>query len=104
MKQKLKKLWVWLRKEILVKDMIAYVIIAELIFWSPAIVFGLLAIFVRRGYWALFSAVIAFWSGPFTPAVPLQLGLAFGLKKVFGKVKKRRKPRQCVKMLERPNW
>lgn len=38
----------------------------------------------------MFGAVIAFWSAPFTPAMPLQLALAVGLKKLYHAIKKRK--------------
>lgn len=87
MGNKLKKLWIWLRKEILNKRMTFWLLIAVLIFWSPAIVFAILAIFLSSWYWALFWATVAFWAGPFTPAMPLQIGLAYGLKKLYERIK-----------------
>lgn len=90
MKEKLKRLWRWLRKEVLNKQMIVYVIIAELIFWSPVIVCALLSLIVNQWFWTATIAIIAFWAGPFTPAVPLQLGLAILLKKIVEKIKTRR--------------
>lgn len=89
MKEKLKLLWQWLRKNILNKEMFVWVIIAELIFWSPCIVTGLLAVIIDAWWWTAFGAVCAFWAGPFTPAVPLQIALALGLKKLYEKIKRR---------------
>ena len=88
MNQKLKRLWQWLRKNVLNKEMFVWVIIAELIFWSPCIVTGLLAVIIDPWWWTAFGAVCAFWAGPFTPAVPLQIALALGLKKLYEKIKK----------------
>lgn len=90
MKTKLKKLWAWLRKHALNKEMFLFVLIAEAIFWSPCIVTGILAVTIDPWWWTAFGAVCAFWAGPFTPAVPLQIGLAIALKKIFG-VKKNEK-------------
>lgn len=87
MKEKLKRLWQWLRKNVLNKEMFIWVIIAELIFWSPCIVTGLLAIIIDPWWWTAFGAICAFWAGPFTPAVPLQIALALGLKKLYEKIK-----------------
>ena len=88
MKTALKRLWQWLRKNVLNKEMFVWVIIAELIFWSPCIVTGLLAVIIDPWWWTAFGAICAFWAGPFTPAVPLQIGLAIALKKLYEKIKK----------------
>lgn len=87
MKQKFKKLWAWLRKIVLNKEMLLWVLIAELIFWSPVIVTFIFALFNPWWYTAV-SAIIIFWAGPFTPAIPLQIGLAVGLKKLWEKIMK----------------
>ena len=73
--------------------MIIYILVAETIFWSPVIVTALLALIINPWFWAICSAIILFWSGPFTPAVPLQLGLAIGLKAIVNKIGKRNQPK-----------
>ena len=88
MKNSLKRLWQWLRKNVFNKEMFVWVIIAELIFWAPCIVTGLLAVIIDPWWWTAFGAICAFWAGPFTPAVPLQIGLAIALKKLYEKIKK----------------
>lgn len=90
MKEKFKKAWVWLRREILNKDMLLWIIIAELIFWSPCITGVILAVAVNSWFWSIPTVYIAFWAGPFTPAIPIQLGLAFGLKKITCAAKRRK--------------
>ena len=87
MKTKIKRLWKWLRKTVLNKEMLIFFLIAELIFWSPCIVSALLALIINPWWWSIFGAVCVFWAGPFTPAVPLQIGLALLLKKIFKKKK-----------------
>lgn len=67
--------------------MLIFILIAELIFWSPCIVTGILAIVATPWWWSIFSAIIAFWAGPLTPAFPLQMGLAVILKKLYQKIK-----------------
>lgn len=91
MKDKLKKLWQWLRKNVINKDMIVYFIIAELIFWSPCIVIAILAIIINPWFWTPFVLICAFWAGPFTPAIPLQIALAVAIKGIVEKVKKHRR-------------
>ena len=90
MKEKIKKFWQWLRKNVLNKEMLIWIIIAEVIFWSPCIVTGFLAITVSSWWWTAFGAIIVFWSGPFTPAIPLQLALAVALKKLWHVIKNRK--------------
>jgi len=87
-KDKLLVVWRWLRDNVFKKDMILWILVAEIIFWSPVIVFAVLALIITPYYWTACSAIILFWAGPFTPAVPLQLALAVGLRKVCGKKKK----------------
>ena len=86
-KEKVKTIWCWLRKNALNKQMIVYVLISELIFWSPCIVTALLALIIDAWWWTAFGAICAFWAGPFTPAVPLQIGLAVLIKKIVEKRK-----------------
>lgn len=88
-KRKIKQVWAWLRKNVFTKDMFLSFVLAELIFWSPCIVTGLLAIIVNPWWWTPFGAIIAFWAGPFTPAFPLQIGLALAIKKVSSLIKRK---------------
>ena len=69
-------------KQLFSKDLFVYLIVAELIFWSPCIITAIMA-FYNPYWWTVFGAIVAFWAGPFTPAILLQIGLAFGLKKLF---------------------
>lgn len=62
--------------------MLLWFIVAELIFWAPCIVGTLLAIMINPWFWTVCTVYIAFWTLPLTPAIPLQLGLAYGLKKL----------------------
>ena len=89
MKAKLKTLWQWLRRTVINKETLIFFIIAELIFWSPCIVTAFLAVIVDAWWWTAFGAICLFWAGPFTPAVPLQIGLALLLKKIFKRKKKK---------------
>lgn len=87
-KEKRKKLWGWLRKNVFNKQMIVYVLIAEAIFWSPCIVTGILAVTISAWWWTVFSAICVFWAGPLTPAVPLQIGLALLIKRIVERKRK----------------
>lgn len=88
MKTKLKAAWAWLRKNILNKECLLGALIAETIFWLPCIVTGLLAILCSSWWWTAFWAIIGFWAGPFTPALPLQLGLIMAVNKILNKWRK----------------
>lgn len=92
MKDKLKRFWRWLRREVLNRKMIVWILIAEAIFWSPCIVAGTLALIISPWYWSIVGGIMVFWAGPFTPAVPLQLGLAVGLRKLHEFIVRKRKP------------
>ena len=85
MKERLKRFWRRMRQEILVKDMILYFVIAQIIFWSPVLVTAILAVTVNPWFWTVSTSIVAFWAGPFTPALPLQMGLAILIKKLFKK-------------------
>ena len=86
MKAKLKKAWRWCKENVFKKDIIVWVIIA-IIFWSPVIVSFILGSF-NAWWYGVGSAFILFWAG-FTPAVPLQIGLAIGLRKIYIKTRLR---------------
>lgn len=87
MKKKLSNTWKWLRRNVFNKEMLLWMLIAEAIFWTPVIVGIVLAVTISGWWWTVVSAYIVFWAGPFTPAMPLQFGLALLLKRLF----KRRK-------------
>ena len=90
MKTRLLNVWIWCKENIFKKDMIVWIIIAELIFWSPVIVSFILGSF-NAWWYGVGSAFILFWAGPFTPAVPLQIGLAIGLRKIYSKLNNKQK-------------
>lgn len=93
-RNKLRSIWRYLRTNILTKDMILWVIIAELIFWSPVIVTSILALVIDPWFCTVSSAIMLFWAGPFTPAVPLQIGLALALKGIYNKIRRRKDERR----------
>ena len=82
MKDKWNSFKKWFKSEVWQKENIVYFLIAELIFWSPVIFCGIMAIF-NNWWWTGVLAITVFWAGPFTPAVPLQIGLMFAIKKLF---------------------
>jgi hypothetical protein len=88
-KEWLKSVWKWLREHLLNKEMIIPCIIGELVFWSPLIVTGLLAIIISPYYWTLFGAIYSIWVG-LLPAIPIQLAFIFFAKKIIDKFKKKK--------------
>ena len=75
--------------------MILWVIIAELIFWSPVIVTSILALVIDPWFCTVSSAIMLFWAGPFTPAVPIQIGLALALKGIYNKIRRKKNERRA---------
>jgi hypothetical protein len=90
LKERLKSVWDWLRKHILNKQMIVPAMIGELVFWSPLIVTGLMAIFFSPYYWTVFGVIYSVWVG-ILPAIPIQLLFIFTTKKIIDKIKGEKK-------------
>ena len=87
MRDKSRKFWLWLKKEILRKDMIVYILIAEIVFWLPAIFCILMSVF-DNWWWAGFTGYVAFWALPIiSPAIPMQVGLIFLVKKIIRRLR-----------------
>lgn len=63
-------------------------IIAELLFWTPVWAPAILAIVINPWWWTVVTAVIAFWAGPVTPAIALQIGLIAAIERLIKKIKK----------------
>lgn len=82
-KKKLISLWNWFAKYILDPQMVVWLIIAEIVFWSPSILGAIFGLTVNPMFWTIAVAYIAIWFGPFTPAIPLQIALALALKRTF---------------------
>ena len=84
---KSKAIWYKIKTELLNKETFMFTIIGELIFWSPVIVTFILSLF-EPYYYTVLTAIIIFWTAPLTPAIPLQIALIIGLKKLYKKIKK----------------
>ena len=69
-------------------------LIAEIIFWIPFWVPALLALIVNPWWWTVVGAVTAFWAGPFTPAIALQVGFIAALERLFVKLKKKKETKE----------
>lgn len=69
------------------KDLIIPVLVAEAIFWIPVWVPALLALIFNPWWWSVAVGAIAFWCGPFTPAIPLQVGFIALCERIYNKIK-----------------
>ena len=69
-------MWNWLKKNIFVKDMFVYLLVAAIIFY----------IFDESGFYVFAGSYVAIWAGPFTPTIPAILGIAVGLKQLIRKL------------------
>jgi hypothetical protein len=69
--------------------MIPAILLGELLFWSPLIVTGLLALLVDVGFWAAFAAIYGFWVW-LLPAIPIQIAFILLLNKLFLLIRKRK--------------
>lgn len=86
--------WRWLRKYIFNKESVIPALVAEAVFWTPVWVPALIAIITGNGwYWTVSVAVIVFWCGPFTPAIPIQIAFITGATALWNKFKEKRRNR-----------
>lgn len=69
------------------RDVLLPTLVAEVIFWSPVWVPAILALVISPWWWTVSGAVIAFWAGPFTPAIALQIGFIAALERLFNRKK-----------------
>lgn len=88
-KYKLKRAWLWIKTKLLTKEMILPTILGELLFWSPLITVGLLAIIVNAKYWALFASIYTVWVF-ICPAIPIQLLFIAAFKCLFDILRRRK--------------
>jgi hypothetical protein len=93
-KQLPRKIWTWLRANILNKESILPGLLGELTYWSPLIVVGIIAIF-NPFYWSIFGAIYAFWVW-LLPAIPIQILFILFYKKLLKYIAhKLRRSKQC---------
>ena len=76
------------------KDVLIPTLAAELVFWSPVWVCAIFALIFSPWWWGVVTAVIAFWAGPFTPAIPLQIGLIAAFERIWNKIRKNKKKKE----------
>ena len=69
-------------------------LIAETLFWIPVWVPAILALVVNPWWWTAVTAVIAFWAGPITPAIALQIGLIAAVERLIIKIQNRKEKKE----------
>lgn len=99
MKEKIKNFWkkVWEYIKYLwkhPKTTLPAFLIAETIFWIPVWVPAILALVINPWWWTAVTAVIAFWAGPFTPAIALQIGLIAAVERLIIKIKNKKEKKE----------
>ena len=82
----MKKIWKWLRTNLINKKMIIPTLIGEIIFWGDLIAIAILSLF-KPALWAVFGSVY-FIQVTILPAIPIQLGIIFFISKIINKRKK----------------
>lgn len=97
MRNRFKKGWKWVKINLLNKEVLIFTLIGETIFWSPIWISAILALVHDPWWWTVAGGAITFWSGPFTPAILLQLALIFALKILFGSKGKLRDKIKIIK-------
>ncbi len=93
--QRIKSFFKWLWDQL--KDWRTLIIFAIvlLIMYFPAYGFYILSL-VFKNKWLAGAATIyvAFWAGPFTPFFPLCIAITLGIKKIFLKLKEKKKTKK----------
>lgn len=72
------------------RDVLLPFIAAEIIFWSPVWIPAILALIISPWWWSVSLAVIAFWAGPLTPAIGLQIAFIAMFERLFNKIRKKK--------------
>jgi hypothetical protein len=65
-------------------------LIAEAVFWLPVWLSAIFALTISAWWWTVVGVVITFWAGPFTPALPLQIGLIAVVERIIVKIKNKK--------------
>ena len=72
------------------KDTLLPALLAEIVFWMPVWIPAILALIISPWWWTVVGAVIAFWAGPLTPAIALQVGLIALFEKGWNRIRKKK--------------
>ena len=70
----------------------SYLIIIVVIMYTPVWGGYLIHLIFKKPWGSVMAtAYLAFWAGPFTPYFPLCIAITLGIKKLFEKIKSKRK-------------
>lgn len=94
----MKRLWVkckaffgWLWKQLKDKTNIIIFVIVFSVLSSEVWIPYLLAIITgNKWWWGIGSACWAFWLAPFTPFLPLCIGITFAIRKIIDKIRNKK--------------
>ena len=89
-KEKITKAKIWLKENVFNKQCILGALIAEVIFWSPVWVTALFGLIFDAWWFTATTAIIAFWAGPFTPAIVIQLAFIAFVNRIINKIRRRK--------------
>ena len=95
LKTKLVATFKWTWKQLKDKTNLIIYIIVNIVVSSEIWVPYLLAVITGNKWWfGIGSACWAFWIGPFTPFTAICIGITVGVRKVYDKLKERRKKKK----------
>lgn len=78
-----------MKENLFVKEMFFYILIGAIIFYFPSLVALTLGLILDNDVLIAFSgAYVLIWIGPFTPTIPVILGIAVVIKQLVKKKKK----------------
>lgn len=87
-KRFLKKIWETLKDPL---NLVIYVIVV-IMFYSPTIIGYTLSMITKNAWHSTYAtAYWLFWIGPFTPAIPIQIAITLGIRKIINILKGKNK-------------
>ena len=95
---KIKNLWLWIWKQLKNKTNVVIFILCFIVLscevWVPYLLFFI----TKNGWWlGIGSACWAFWLAPFTPFLPLCIGLTIFVRKLYDKIRNRKEKKMKLK-------
>lgn len=98
LKTKLVAMFKWTWKQLKDRTNLVIYIIVNIVVSSEVWVPYLLALITgNKWWWGIGSACWAFWIGPFTPFTAICIGITVGVRKIYDKLKERRKKKKELK-------
>lgn len=86
----MKRFWQWMKDNVFVKDMFAFLLVAAIIFYIPAWGAIVLGSALNNNYiYAFAGTYVLVWAGPFTPTIPAIFAIAVFLKQLYKRITRR---------------